>query len=780
MDVRLPDGTVIQNVPDTLTKAELTAKLDANGFDTSKLGEPAQEPMSWGGLGENITRQAGELAAGAWELPGAIPKIPGAIWSSLEEAYGLHPGSKQRAAERVSGISKQVGQVASEIKERPAEIPGKIARWGYEHPLDVGMLAAGPITKGFTAAGSGLRGLQAAEVAAKGVGPASTALGVAAKTAETGANITPWMNVMRPAELGLKKTSDLIGAGAKWARGVVNPETQEYLRVLTPKGLESVYDRIKTKSAAITPEVGSVAETPAGKAAAVSPVGASPSWEAQGTLPPPQITFGAPLSATVHPTVPATVTPRSVGRVTPIVEGGVAKGEGVVGDAAGVVDDAVEDVFAPFIGAGEAAIGAENRAAGETFAAIQKKASIYKPESNQVYRNKELARKDVRTDILDDIAGSQDELSSMEEKVRGAIGSDPYDRARNVARPVDLSETVSVIDDIIRNNPDNRKLVATLGGIRRNMFAMDAESGPILKSGAKNVASIIDDLKGVIGDKKNRFIKSSLVDVKESLLKSHPEYAAADAAYREAWAPIHQRQIAAYLGDILKKKGEEAFAKAYDDMAGTIKKATGLSSFKNYEVIFEDNSAALGRLNSVRNDVKSTMAYDAGAADPHAQAAIRDLFNAENVSTPGLLDQAMSMARWLIERSQGRLTKKAALRMAMNMLTPSTALPNIQRALRSERVGNWIGDKVYRGIDIGTSVPMGLTYRGLDAYGDKYGLTGGSMIDQMAEQYNIPSTYTPNTSGRPVYGDDEIIPTPLYNYGDIEDMADTYGILPED
>jgi len=759
MDVRLPDGTVIQNVPDNITKAELITKLAANGYDTTELqASTAQEPMSWGGFGENIARQAGELAEGAMALPGALPKIPGALWWGLEEAYGLHPGAKQRAHERDAAIAKKLGQVASDIKEHPAEIPGKIARWGYEHPLDVGMLAAGPATKGLTVAGAGLRGLQAAEVAAKGIGPASTALGVVAKTAEVGSQVTPWMNVMRPAELGLKKTGDLVGSGAKWLRGVVNPETQEYVRVLTPEGLESVYTQLKRRSAAITPEVGSVAETQAGKTAAASSVGTAPSWEAQGTLSVPQLTAGTPLSTTVRPTVPTTVAPSGVGRATPIVEGGPARGAGVVDDAAGAVDDAVEDVFAPFVGAGEAAIGAENRAAGEAFAAIQKKASTYKPESNQAYRNLELAREDVRKGVLDDISGSQDEISSLEKAVRGEIGSDPYDLARSISRPVDLSETASVIDDIIRNNPNNRKLVSTLRGIRRNMFTVDAAGEPMLHSGAKNVASIIDDLKGVMGNKKNRFIKSSLAKVKESLLKSHPEYAAADAAYRGAWAPIHQRKIAAYLRDILEKRGEKAFAEAYDDMAGTIKEATGLSNFKTYDAIFEDNPAALSRLNTVRDDVKSTMAYEAGAADRHAQASVRKLFNAENISTPGLLNQVASMARWLIDRAQGRLSEKAALRMAMNMLTPGTALPNLERALRSERVGRWIGDKAYQGIEMGTSVPMGLTYRGLDAYGDKYGLTGGNELNQMAERYDLPS----------------------YNYGGIDDMADTYGILPED
>ncbi len=37
MDVRLPDGTILQNVPDGTTKAQLMEKLSANGYDIGKL-----------------------------------------------------------------------------------------------------------------------------------------------------------------------------------------------------------------------------------------------------------------------------------------------------------------------------------------------------------------------------------------------------------------------------------------------------------------------------------------------------------------------------------------------------------------------------------------------------------------------------------------------------------------------------------------------------------------------------------------------------------------------
>jgi hypothetical protein len=47
MDVRLPDGTVIQNVPDGMSKADLTTKLSSNGYDISKLQSASSPTQSY-------------------------------------------------------------------------------------------------------------------------------------------------------------------------------------------------------------------------------------------------------------------------------------------------------------------------------------------------------------------------------------------------------------------------------------------------------------------------------------------------------------------------------------------------------------------------------------------------------------------------------------------------------------------------------------------------------------------------------------------------------------
>jgi len=81
MDVRLPDGTVINNVPDGTSKADLIAKLKSGGYDTSKLEEiaasaRAPEAAPRGTVGD----YASALGKGVMAMPGNIAAVgPGLV-----------------------------------------------------------------------------------------------------------------------------------------------------------------------------------------------------------------------------------------------------------------------------------------------------------------------------------------------------------------------------------------------------------------------------------------------------------------------------------------------------------------------------------------------------------------------------------------------------------------------------------------------------------------------------------------------------------------------------
>lgn len=98
MDVKLPDGTVIKDVPDGISKIDLIAKLKANGYDTSGLSQgmtgvnaiptggeqtiPQQieEPSFLSKAGSfvgDIGRQVGLTARHGLEAVGSVPQIVG-------------------------------------------------------------------------------------------------------------------------------------------------------------------------------------------------------------------------------------------------------------------------------------------------------------------------------------------------------------------------------------------------------------------------------------------------------------------------------------------------------------------------------------------------------------------------------------------------------------------------------------------------------------------------------------------------------------------------------
>jgi len=71
MNVRLPDGTLIKNVPDNMTKAELTAKLSANGYDAGKLSGGASK-----GTGSDAIDAGNAVGTGFWRGATRLAGLP--------------------------------------------------------------------------------------------------------------------------------------------------------------------------------------------------------------------------------------------------------------------------------------------------------------------------------------------------------------------------------------------------------------------------------------------------------------------------------------------------------------------------------------------------------------------------------------------------------------------------------------------------------------------------------------------------------------------------------
>jgi hypothetical protein len=87
MDVRLPDGTIISNIPDGTSKADIIAKLKSGGYDTSKLeaiaaGAPALEEPSRGTVGD----YAGAIGSGVMALNKNLASLPAGVLRGVTDA----------------------------------------------------------------------------------------------------------------------------------------------------------------------------------------------------------------------------------------------------------------------------------------------------------------------------------------------------------------------------------------------------------------------------------------------------------------------------------------------------------------------------------------------------------------------------------------------------------------------------------------------------------------------------------------------------------------------
>lgn len=121
MDVRLPDGTIIQGVPDGMTRAELSAKLKANGYDLSgadaqraALAKELQDSMSpleagLAGAGKTVA----DVGRGAGQWLGLVSR------DDVAESRKLDAPLMETTAGKVGNFAGNVAMVAP-----TAMIPG--------------------------------------------------------------------------------------------------------------------------------------------------------------------------------------------------------------------------------------------------------------------------------------------------------------------------------------------------------------------------------------------------------------------------------------------------------------------------------------------------------------------------------------------------------------------------------------------------------------------------------------------------------------------------------
>jgi hypothetical protein len=236
MDVRLPDGTILKNVPEGTTKAQLTEKLAANGYDIGMLG-PVETAAPRENVGAELPRFAKEnprlyeLAVKARQLAGPTVEMlatvgGGALGAPLGPAgmvggAGLGYGIGREALEAADvALGLKQPRTVNELITEPA----KNVLTGAT--LEAGGRVAGPIiAKGLGALGRGASRVAGAVQDIRQL-PNQFAAQIARKSFETPANLEAGRNALRQA---IVQGTDDTAAQALAQGGVISPTTQTTL-----------------------------------------------------------------------------------------------------------------------------------------------------------------------------------------------------------------------------------------------------------------------------------------------------------------------------------------------------------------------------------------------------------------------------------------------------------------------------------------------------------------------------------------------------------------------
>jgi hypothetical protein len=142
MDVRLPDGTIIQNVPEGTTKAQLVQKLKSNGMNVP--AEWGAEPKS---IGAQVAQGVGNVLAGAVRGAGSIGATLLYPWDKAQDIYygdrGKNLSSLVTGKERPSRNQERRAEIDNGLRTMGAEPESLLYKGGKLAGELAGTLGAG-------------------------------------------------------------------------------------------------------------------------------------------------------------------------------------------------------------------------------------------------------------------------------------------------------------------------------------------------------------------------------------------------------------------------------------------------------------------------------------------------------------------------------------------------------------------------------------------------------------------------------------------------------------
>jgi hypothetical protein len=339
----------------------------------------------------------------------------------------------------------------------------------------------------------------------------------------------------------------------------------------------------------------------------------------------------------------------------------------------------------PTAGVAAAPVGATK------YSALQTEVATRMPTE---YRERDIANKAARERALGAIA-QDDAAMAAAQQARFNVSNPLYQAAEQGV--ADVSNVLTVVDDLIAKNPGNAELLREMREIRRGLIA-DKKTGA-LRTDAKEITSVIDGLKARLAKEDNKFIREQLKQVRELLVDSVPGYRTAQEAFGQASKPINVMQVGQYLEGKLKpaietEVGERAgaFSEAVKNAPGTIKRSTGQSRYTQLTQVLTPDQVKIveGIRKDLAREAEFTSQAKAGAAGGKAVPA------AELSKSPAFFSRIATLANTIIDRLQGKINEKVAMELAAEMLDPKLAADVLEKALARQAKGERLADPFVR------------------------------------------------------------------------------------
>jgi len=259
--------------------------------------------------------------------------------------------------------------------------------------------------------------------------------------------------------------------------------------------------------------------------------------------------------------------------------------------------------------------------------------------------------------------------------------------------PVTLTGTQKVIDRMISQDPNNRKLIPALNEIKQTLAGDSAQE---VISASRNIGIMISE-RGPNGIPVNEAIVRQLTRVKkvldDEIGSANPRFREANELFSELSKPVNKAEIAQRLEQRLTSPlaGEEAsvlqqrsaqFASALDDERKLIAQATGFKRGTGLDDIFsEEELVKLGNV-SDRLSSDAEFARLATLGTPEANRLIQGLQPPKPI---GMLDRAIVIIKGILTKV-GTATEEATLKKAAEIFQDPNRLATLLESADSRSV----------------------------------------------------------------------------------------------